>query len=277
MSNDSTKIAFIGAGNMATSLLAGLIQGGWKASRIMIADPNPDQRERILSRYSVLSTDKNIDTIAFADIIVLSVKPQMMRQVIEELVAASPNKLPLLISIAAGIRTENMQSWLGGNARLVRVMPNTPAIVQSGASVLFASADIDNEDRNSAESILRSVGLALWVDDESQLDAVTAISGSGPAYLFLVMEALQAAGEKLGLPKKIATLLAIETAFGASKMALEREDPPALLRQQVTSPGGTTERALEVLAHGNFKELLIDAVCAAEERSKELANLLGAQ
>jgi pyrroline-5-carboxylate reductase len=182
---------------------------------------------------------------------------------------------PLIVSIAAGVRTRNLLQWLGPDTAVVRAMPNTPALVRSGATALFPTARVSDDHRNLAESILRAVGLTLWVDREELMDAVTALSGSGPAYFFLVMEALQTAAVSAGLPRETADLLTLQTAFGAAKMALESEDDVALLRQRVTSPGGTTERALQVLEQGGLRSLFANAIEAARQRSEELAELLG--
>ncbi len=184
---------------------------------------------------------------------------------------------PLVISIAAGIRTPDLARWLGADTAIVRAMPNTPALVQSGATGLFANAHVRDQQRDLAETILRAVGLTLWVEQEDQLDLVTALSGSGPAYFFLVMEALQEAASKLGLPAETARLLALQTAFGASRMALESDEDAAALRQRVTSPGGTTEQALRVLEEGGLRNLMEQALTAAARRSRELADQFGAQ
>ena len=180
-----------------------------------------------------------------------------------------------MISIAAGIREATLRDWLGAGAAIVRTMPNTPAMVQSGATALYANPAVTDEQRSIAESILRAVGIAIWVDDESLMDAVTALSGSGPAYFFLFMEALQTAGCELGLPPETARLLTLQTAFGAAKMALESTEDAATLRQRVTSPGGTTERAIAVLQDGGFEALVGKALQAAATRSRELADEFG--
>ncbi len=277
MDTKNTKIAFIGAGNMAASLIGGLIQDGFPASQIMISDPDPKQRERILANYPVHSTQDNSVSVEFADAVVFCVKPQVMKQVVTGIADAAAQAQPLFLSIAAGIRIDAIRRWLGGQPVIVRAMPNTPAMVQSGAAALYANAHASEEQKEIAESILRAVGLALWVDEESQLDTVTALSGSGPAYLFLLMEALQQAAVKLGLPEQTASLLTVQTAFGAAKIALESHETPAQLRQRVTSPGGTTESALAVLAEGKINELIERAVAAAERRARELAEQMGAE
>jgi pyrroline-5-carboxylate reductase len=212
-----------------------------------------------------------------SDLVVLAVKPQVMPEVARELADIVRSKQPLVISIAAGIRSADLHRWLGGQCALVRCMPNTPALIQSGATALFAGPAVTDSQRDLAETILRAVGLVLWIDDENLMDAVTALSGSGPAYLMLVIEALQDAGRTLGLPAETARLLALQTAFGAAKMALESNEDVATLRQRVTSPGGTTEKALAVLEDGGLRTLFNDALYAARDRSRELAEQFGAE
>ena len=272
--NDTT-LAFIGGGNMASSLVAGLIADGWDPARIRVADASTQQLERLSRRFPVTTTSDNKTAIAQADIIVLAVKPQSMQAVAQELAADINQQQPLVISIAAGIREATLRDWLGAGTPIVRSMPNTPAMVQSGATALFANPAVSDEQRSIAESILRAVGLAIWVDDEALMDAVTALSGSGPAYFFLFMEALQSAGCELGLPVKTARLLTLQTAFGAAKMALESTEDAATLRQRVTSPGGTTERAVGVLQDGGLEALVSKALQAAAARSRELADEFG--
>jgi pyrroline-5-carboxylate reductase len=209
--------------------------------------------------------------------VVLAVKPQVIRDVALDLADLTQKQQPLFLSIAAGIRATDLQRWLGGSCALVRCMPNTPALVQSGATALWRNENVTDEQKDLAETILRAVGLALWVESEDLMDTVTALSGSGPAYFLLVMEALQEAGQALGLPEKTAKLLSLQTAFGAAKMALESSEDTAILRQRVTSPGGTTEKALEVLENGGLRALFSDALNAARSRSRELAEQFGAE
>jgi pyrroline-5-carboxylate reductase len=268
-------LSFIGGGNMAHSLIGGLIADGWPADRIHVADTDADQLAQLAERFSITTSRDNPAVVADADVVVLAVKPQVIRTVASEISAAVQARQPLIISIAAGIRSADLDRWLGGNTAVVRCMPNTPALVQSGATALIANARVSDEQRDLAESILRAVGLTLWLDDEQLMDAVTALSGSGPAYFFLIMEALQAAGVQLGLPEQTAQLLALQTAFGAAKMALESDEDAATLRRRVTSPGGTTERALQTLEAGGLRELIARALTAARDRSRELADQLG--
>jgi pyrroline-5-carboxylate reductase len=273
----TTRLAFIGAGNMARSLIGGLVADGWDPACISVSDPDTDQLSALSSRFQV-NTDTNNHTVTEnAEVVVLAVKPQVIRGVALDLADKIQERQPLLISIAAGIRATDLQRWLGGSCALVRCMPNTPALVQSSATALWHNENVTDEQTDLAETILRAVGLALWVESEDLMDTVTALSGSGPAYFLLVMEALQEAGQALGLPEKTAKLLSLQTAFGAAKMALESSEDAAILRQRVTSPGGTTEKALQVLENGGLRSLFSDALNAARSRSRELAEQFGAE
>lgn len=270
----TTSLSFIGGGNMARSLVGGLLADHWPANHIQATDPSAEALARLAS-LGVRTGSDNAAAVGTADVVVLAVKPQVMEGVARDLAPAVQARRPLVISIAAGIRTNDLERWLGGNVAIVRCMPNTPALVQSGATALFASPRVTDTQRDVAETILRAVGLTLWLTDEAHMDAVTALSGSGPAYFFLVIEALQAAGERLGLPADSARLLALQTAFGAAKMALESDEDAAALRRRVTSPGGTTERALQTLEAGGIRDLINQALAAARDRSRELADELG--
>jgi pyrroline-5-carboxylate reductase len=272
---NNTTLAFIGGGNMASSLVGGLIADGWDPASIRVADTSAQQLERLSQRFPVTTTTDNRAAIAQADVIVLAVKPQSMQAVAQQLADDINQQQALVISIAAGIRESTLRTWLGADTAIVRTMPNTPAMVQSGATALFANPAVNEEQRSIAESILRAVGVAIWVDDEALMDAVTALSGSGPAYFFLFMEALQKAGCELGLPARTAHLLTLQTAFGAAKMALESTEDAATLRRRVTSPGGTTERAISVLQDGGFEALVSKALQSAAARSRELADQFG--
>jgi len=269
------NIAFIGGGNMARSLIGGLLDDGMPAERIWVADPNESVLRGLSDHFAIHVTTDNNEAMLKARVIILAIKPQLARAVVRELAPAILNHRPLVISIAAGIRETDLRSWLSEDAAIVRTMPNTPALVRSGATALFANSAVNKEQRNLAESILRAVGMTLWVDDESLMDAVTALSGSGPAYFFLIMEALENAGEHLGLPRKTARLLTLQTAFGAAKMALESNEDLAALRQRVTSPGGTTERAVTVLQQHKLEAVFDEALGAAHQRSVELAEIFG--
>ena len=271
------KLSFIGAGNMARSLVGGLIADGCDPARIRLSDPEADRIQDLAHRLGVRILDDNRAVVENADVVVLAVKPQVLPAVAREIADRVRDHRPLVISIAAGIRATDLARWLGTDAAIVRAMPNTPALVQSGATGLFANPGVSEAQRDLAETILRAVGLTLWVTEEDQLDLVTALSGSGPAYFFLVMEALQEGATKLGLPAETARLLALQTAFGASRMALESVEDAATLRQRVTSPGGTTEQALRVLEEGGLRTLMEQALRAAAQRSRELADQFGAQ
>jgi pyrroline-5-carboxylate reductase len=274
---DETNLTFIGGGNMSGCLIGGLIADGWDPRRITVSDPDPQRLDRLGQRFGIITRQDNEAAATGADIVLLAVKPQVTGQVAGELAGLLQRQHSLVISIAAGIRTSALRHWIGEHTPIVRCMPNTPALVQSGATALYATAAVSAAQRDSAETILRAVGLALWLDDEAQMDAVTALSGSGPAYFFLFMEALQKAGCELGLPESTARLLTLQTGFGAAKMALESAEDPATLRQRVTSPGGTTERAIQTFQQQNFDALVLRALEAAVARSVELADQFGKQ
>ena len=272
-----TSIGFIGGGNMAASLIGGLIHDGCRAHKLWASDPDPERLDHLGAHFGINTCRDNLDLIEACDVVVLAVKPQVLAMVAQDISGAVQRRRPLIISIAAGIRSADLDRWLGGNTALVRVMPNTPSLVQSGAAALYAGPQVDARQHDLAESIMRAVGLALWVDDEQQMDAVTALSGSGPAYFLLVMEAMEKAAQELGLSPDVAHLLTLQTAFGTSKMALESDQRVAELRRRVTSPGGTTEAALATLADGDLKGLFAKALTAARDRSQELAQQLGEQ
>ncbi len=268
-------IAFIGAGNMAGSLIRGLVADGYDAGQIIAADPNAAQLAALRSQAGVRTAGDNAAAVASAEVVVLAVKPQILQTVARQIAGAVQGHRPLVISIVAGIRERTLQGWLGGGLPLVRTMPNTPAMIGAGATVLHATPEVTPEQQDTAESILRAVGLTRWVEDEDLMDAVTALSGSGPAYFFLVMEAMEQAALELGLPGETARLLTLQTALGAARMAMESHDDPATLRQRVTSPGGTTERALAVFEERGLRSAFAAALMAARDRSVELSDLLG--
>ena len=268
-------IVFIGAGNMAGALIGGLIADGMAPERILAADPSAGQCAALSAATGIRTLSDNVAAAAGAGTLVLAVKPQVLADVARELAPAVQEHRPLVISIAAGIRCDSLQSWLGGEVALVRAMPNTPALVQSGATALYATPGVSGSQREQAESLLRAVGITCWLEDESLMDAVTALSGSGPAYFFLVMEALEEAARAQGLDAATVHLLTLQTALGAARMALESSDTPGTLRERVTSPGGTTERAIGVLKDGGLEALLARALDAARARSVELSRDLG--
>jgi len=268
-------VGFIGAGNMARSLAGGLLKNGWKKDQIILSDPEPVQRQAIETVLGIKAFADNNEVAARADLLVLAVKPQILSDVAKPLASTVQKKKPLVISIAAGVRIEDIDRWLGGGLAIVRAMPNTAALIGSGASGLYANDRVDDGMRNQAESILRAVGVTVWLEDEYLMDVVTALSGSGPAYFFLVMEALEQAAIESGLDPKQARLLTLETAFGAAKMALEGHEEPAQLRRRVTSPGGTTEQAVKILEEGGLRGLFKNAMQAAGDRARAIADMFG--
>ena len=271
---NNPTIAFIGAGNMATALIGGLIADGTDPQTIIAADPDAERLQALAAGTGIRTLQENAAAVAQADVVVLAVKPQVLEAVARDLADAVQQHHPLVLSIAAGVRSDTLQHWLGGQVALVRSMPNTPAMLQAGATGLFATADVNEQQRDQAEKVMRAVGLTIWVEHEDLMDAVTALSGSGPAYLFLVIEAMESAAIGLGLPAETARLLTLQTALGAARMAMESQDDPATLRQRVTSPGGTTERALDRLEEDGLRELFRHALTAARDRSRELSRQL---
>jgi pyrroline-5-carboxylate reductase len=266
------RIAFIGAGNMATSIIGGLIAKGVPPRSIIASDPYPQSLAKLTATAPVRVTNDNNEAISNADVVVLAVKPQVMKPVLEALEPAAQDNKPLFISIAAGIESRSINKWLGGNMAIVRCMPNTPALVQTGATALYANEHVQDQQRENAHQILRAVGIALWVNDENQLDAVTAVSGSGPAYFFMVMEAMQRAGEQLGLTPDIARQLTLQTALGSAQMAIASDVDAAELRRRVTSPNGTTFEAIKVFENGGLQSLFTEAMTACRDRSISLAD-----
>jgi len=269
------KIGFIGGGNMACSLVGGLVANGYPADNITVSDLDVEKLKFLTDQFGVKTTQDSSALADHSDIIVLAIKPQHVESVCAQIKASVQSKKPLLVSIAAGIREATLEKWLGEGLPIVRCMPNTPALVQAGASGLYANSTVSDQQRDQTESLLRAVGVTVWVSEEQQIDAVTALSGSGPAYFFLVMEALETAAIEAGLDQKTAQLLTQETALGAAKMALASNDSASILRQRVTSPGGTTEKALAVMEEAGLRAIYSKAVLAAKERSIELSDELG--
>jgi len=270
-----SRITFIGCGNMGRSLIGGLIANGQSVNSITGTDINAEQRQTTASQFNIEVLEDNRQAIKDTNVVVLAVKPQSMQDTLQEIKADLTREKPLLISIAAGIQLSDLGQWAGEELAIVRTMPNTPALIQAGATALCANKHTSETQRDLAEAIMRSVGLALWLDDETLMDAVTALSGSGPAYYFLIMEVMEKAATQLGLSQEHARILILQTAFGAAKMALESNHNAETLRKQVTSPGGTTEQALNVLIDGGIEDLFADALKAAQKRSAELATSLG--
>lgn len=268
-------IALIGAGNMGSSLIGGLINSGHPADHLIATDMSEDKLAEIRETFHAKTTTNNREAVQKADVVLFALKPQVFRQAAEALRDLIQSRRPLVISIAAGIRESSIQLWLGGRIAIVRTMPNTPALIRCGATALFANPFVSAEQRSLAESILRAVGITVWLDDERLMDTVTALSGSGPAYFFLVMESLQRAAEETGLPADTARLLTLQTALGAARMAIESGAPLEKLRHNVTSPGGTTEKAVSVLEENDIRGIFAKAIQAAKKRSEELAGLLG--
>jgi len=272
MISSKPTIAIIGAGNMGSALAGGLIANNYPANHIWLTDPSAEKLKHIAQTLKVQVTQQNEQAIQLAKVVILAVKPQVMANVATALAPEIQIYKPLILSIAAGIPLVSLQKWLGKESAIVRAMPNTPALIRCGASGLFANSEATQEQRQMAESIMQAVGMTVWLNTESELDIVTALSGSGPAYFFLIIEALQEAAKELGLSAEVARLLALQTAYGASRMAQESSQTVKELRQQVTSPGGTTERAIQVFEEGHLRELFKKALRAAKERSEELAH-----
>lgn len=269
------QIAFVGAGNMATSIIGGLLDSGHPADLIHAADPLPASLERLGEQGPVVLHDNNAAAVAGADVIILAVKPQVMADAVDSIAGAVKDQNAAVISIAAGVTIDSMLARLGPAAAIVRCMPNTPALLQCGASGLFANDNCSAEQREYAELILSAVGITCWVDSEQELDAITALSGSGPAYFFLFMEAMIDAGEALGLKRDTATTLALQTGLGAARMALENDVDLVELRRRVTSPGGTTERAVENFEQDGLRDIVNRAMRAAADRAAEMAREMG--
>ena len=264
------NISFIGGGNMAQALIGGLIARGLPPTRITVSDPVEQVRD-LLKEKDVHVTEDNLAAIAQADIVVFAVKPQVLAQVLRPLYGQFDDKL--VISIVAGAEIATISELLG-TERVVRVMPNTPALVQTGAHGLYATEQVNNTDRVLASQVLAATGLTIWVNSEAQIDAVTAVSGSGPAYFFYLMESMIRAGKNLGLDEKVATALTLQTALGAAQMAITSSNTPAELRKNVTSPNGTTQAAIEVFDHAQISQNIQAALAAAKTRSQELAQEL---
>lgn len=264
------NISFIGGGNMAQALIGGLIARGVPTTRITVSDPVEKVRA-LLAEKDLHVTDNNLAAIRDADIVLFAVKPQVLASVLAPLKGLLAGKL--VISIVAGAEIATIAQLLETD-RIVRVMPNTPALVQTGAHGLYAGAAVSTEDRELASQVLASTGLTLWVNSEAQIDAVTAVSGSGPAYFFYMMESMIRAGKNMGLDEKVATALTLQTALGAAQMAITSANSPAELRKNVTSPNGTTQAALEVFDRAQISQNIQTALAAAQKRSQELAQEL---
>lgn len=271
MTSHQHPIAFIGGGNMARSLIGGLVQRGVHASQIRVAEPVEALRAALAADFGVQVFAHAAEAVYGAGVWVLAVKPQVMRDVCAALTARAQQDKPVVLSIAAGITSQQLSQWLGGDVAVVRSMPNTPALLGAGASGLFANAQVDAEGRERAQALLASVGRTVWIEDEAQMDAVTAVSGSGPAYVFLLAEAMEAAAMSEGLNAEAARALVLQTLLGAARMLTESGEAPAELRRRVTSPNGTTQAAIETFQAGGFESLVAQAIHAATERGRQLA------
>jgi pyrroline-5-carboxylate reductase len=268
------KVAFIGGGNMAHAIIGGLLsKGAAQARELVVVEPDAAARDRLRVEHCVRTVEAPGPELAALDAVVFAVKPQNMHAAAARVAPVAGDAL--FITIAAGIRIGDLSRWLGGRSRIVRAMPNTPALVHAGITGLHAGPAVSAADRGLAEKLLASVGATVWFDDEGDLDAVTAVSGSGPAYVFYAMEALEQAARGLGLSQKASRSLAIGTFSGAAKLAVARAEEPAKLRAQVTSKGGTTEAAVKVLEAAGVKDQFVKAVEAACRRSRELGDELG--
>ena len=270
------RIAFIGGGHMSSALVGGLRARGAAPQHIIVSDPVPAQRARLQFDFGVRVTADNAEAVRDADLVVLAVKPQQMAEAAQGIAAELAARPRPVVSVAAGIRLANLRHWLGDGPPLVRAMPNRPALIGAGITAAYADPGVGPGERAAVEGVLSAAGALVWLEDESQMDAVTALSGSGPAYFFLLIEALEDAGVMLGLPRATARQLAVHTALGSGRMAAEGTDPPATLREQVTSRGGTTAAALAVLEGAGLRATFGAALAAAARRSAELADEFGA-
>lgn len=273
------KIAFIGGGNMATALIAGLVKEGGDTTQVHVVDPNPEALARLASVYGATGAAGIDGAVEAVDVIVLAVKPQQMREVAAALaphLGPHLGQSPLVLSIAAGIRGADLSRWLGGYGAIVRAMPNTPALIGMGITGLVALAGVSAEQRTAADAVLRAVGQTVWLDDEALIDPVTAVSGSGPAYVFYFLEAMQAAAEEMGLSAQQGKQLALATFAGATQLAAQSDESLEVLRQRVTSKGGTTHAAITSMQTSGVKEAIVAAMQAAAARGRELGDELGA-
>jgi pyrroline-5-carboxylate reductase len=272
------KISFIGGGNMATALIAGLAGKVTQASDIHVVDPSPEALAKLRAQYGVTTAPEIGAEVAGSDVIVLAVKPQQMREValrLQSQLEVGQNTRPLVLSIAAGIRGSDLSRWLGGYGAIVRTMPNTPALIGQGITGMVAMAGVSAAQKEAADSILRAVGKTVWLDEESLIDPVTAVSGSGPAYVFFFLEAMQQAAQEMGLSLEQGRELAIATFTGAAQLAAQSDEPVEVLRQRVTSKGGTTYAAITSMEQAGVKQAIIEAMKAAAARGRELGDELG--
>jgi pyrroline-5-carboxylate reductase len=269
----NNKIGFIGGGNMARAIAGGLLRGGMHATDVLIAEPLPEQCGKLRQElYGTMVTQDNKSVAANSEIVLFAVKPQILRSVCRDLADTVQKKKPLIMSIAAGPRMDDIEKWLGGNLKIVRVMPNQPALIDQGISALCANRHTDAAGRELGERIMSAVGQIVWLDDENQMDAVTAVSGTGPAYFYLLIDVLINSAIDMGIGKETARVLAVETARGATALAAAETESMASMIDRVRSPGGTTTAAFEVLDAGQVRGIFAAAVLAAKERASTLAN-----
>lgn len=267
---DDANIAFIGAGNIGRALVVGLIATGVSPDRIFVSNPSTEKLQWLQQHLKVQTTQNNAEAAAKADVIVLAVKPANIALVCAELKDIITEQSPLIVSVATGVLTQTIESYLGHQAAIVRAMPNTPAAVSAGATGLYANTHTTEEQKELAEMLFRAVGVSVWLEDEALLDSVTAVSGSGPAYCFLFMEAMQQAAESMGLTPDVARLLVSQTVLGAARMVMETDQNVVQLRASVTAPNGATEAAIHVFEANNIRQLIADAMQAACDRSKAM-------
>jgi len=270
----SPTISFIGAGNMASAIIGGMLDSGFKAENIWVSAPDDDHLQTIRKRFGVSVTTDNRYCAEQADMVVLAVKPQIMADACRDIAPIAQNTRPLIVSIAAGLGAETLDAWLGGGLPIVRVMPNTPALVGKGAAGLFATESVTSDQKNMVQSVFEGIGIAVWVEDEALLHGVTALSGSGPAYFFLMLEALEASATEAGVEATTARKLAIQTMAGAAEMAAKSDQDPAQLKKNVMSPGGVTEQAINTFEEGGMRDLVSKAYSAAYKRSEAMAKEL---
>lgn len=271
----SYKLAFVGAGNMAKSFIGGLIADGYNPDDIWASNPSDEKLKIIHQEFKINTTTDNHEAVANADVVIMAVKPNIIQKVCEDIKGSLDPKRHLIISVVAGIYTDTINEWIGEDFAVIRSMPNTAALIQASATVLFANAKASHEQKQIAEEINQAVGLALWIDNEDLMDAVTAVSGSGPAYFFLIMESLVQAAESLGIQKETARKLILQTATGAARMATESGEKLSTLRKNVTSKGGVTESAILSLEQGNIRTLITGALQDAHLKSINISRILG--
>lgn len=273
MQKNELKICFIGGGNMAAALIGGLAGKLTTGANIHVVDLNADTLQRLQQQFGVSTASAIDDAVAQSDVVVLAVKPQQMKEVVAQLKSHIGKQL--VLSIAAGIRAADLSRWLGGHDAIVRTMPNTPALIGKGVTGMVATAGVSATQRDAADAILRAVGETVWLDDEALIDPVTAVSGSGPAYVFYFLEAMQQAAQEMGLTAEQGNALAISTFTGAAQLAAQSEDPVSVLRERVTSKGGTTYAALTSMEQSGVKEAIVKAMKAAAARGRELGEEFG--